>query len=246
MNLNQHHIIVQNELESTNNYAKQLVSDKVEEGTVVLAQFQSKGRGQQGSYWESEAGKNLLFSLILYPDFLKAEFQFSLSMIVSLAIVSVLDEETEQVQIKWPNDIYVGKHKIAGILIENTIKGSKLGSTIVGIGLNLNQDAFSSDAPNPVSLKQVTNKEHEVNKVLQLFLQNFDSLYYLLKTGRMADIEKAYLNRLLGKEEWRTYRKQNHEFEAKITGIGEFGKLQMEDRSGQSLEFMFKEVEFIF
>ena len=143
MNINRHHIIVQDELESTNNYAKQLVSDKVEEGTVVLAQFQSKGRGQQGNYWESETGKNLLFSLILYPDFLEAEFQFSLSMLVSLAIVSVLDEETDEVQIKWPNDIYVGKLKIAGILIENTIKGSKLGSTIVGVGLNLNQEMFT-------------------------------------------------------------------------------------------------------
>ncbi len=246
MNINRHHIIVQDELESTNNYAKQLVSDKVEEGTVVLAQFQSKGRGQQGNYWESETGKNLLFSLILYPDFLEAEFQFSLSMLVSLAIVSVLDEETDEVQIKWPNDIYVGKLKIAGILIENTIKGSKLGSTIVGVGLNLNQEVFASNAPNPVSLKQLTNRDYEINKTLQQFLQNFDSLYHLLKTGRRADIEKAYLNRLLGKDEWRTYRKENHEFEAKITGIGEFGKLRMEDRSGKTLEFMFKEVEFVF
>lgn len=246
MNFNQHHIVVQNELESTNNYAKQLVSDKVEEGTVVLAQFQSKGRGQKGNYWESEAGKNLLFSLILYPDFLEAEFQFSLSMLVSLAIVSVLDEETEQVRIKWPNDIYVGKLKIGGILIENTIKGSKLGSTIVGIGLNLNQEVFSSNAPNPVSLKRLTHKDYDIARILQQFLHNFDSLYYLLKTGRMADIEKAYLNRLLGKDEWRTYRKHNQDFEAKITGIGEFGKLQMEDRSGQALEFMFKEVEFVF
>lgn len=245
MNFNHHHIIVQDELESTNNYAKQLVSDKAGEGTVVLAQFQSRGRGQQGNYWESEAGKNLLFSLLLYPDFLEAEFQFYLSMLVSLAIVSVLDEETEQVQIKWPNDIYVGNRKIAGILIENTIKGSKLGSTIVGIGLNLNQEVFASGAPNPVSLKQLANKEYEINKVLQQFLRNFDSLYYLLRMGRMTDIEKAYLNRLLGKNEWRIYRRENHEFEAQITGIGEFGKLQMEDRSGQPLEFMFKEVEFV-
>ena len=245
MNFNGHHIIALNELESTNNYAKQLVSDKVEKGTVVLAQFQSKGRGQQGNYWESKAGKNLLFSLILYPDFLEAGFQFYLSMIVSLALVGVLDEETSEVQIKWPNDIYVGNRKIAGILIENSIKGTTINSAVVGVGLNLNQEVFTSGAANPVSLKQLTQKNYDTNEVLRQFLENFDNLFQLLKMGQHDAIEKAYLNRLLGKDEWRTYRKQHHEFEAKITGIGEFGKLQMEDRSGQTLEFMFKEVEFV-
>ena len=240
-----HHIIALNELESTNNYARQLVSDKAEDGTVVLAQFQSGGRGQQGNSWESEAGKNLLFSLILYPVFMEAELQFYLSMIVSLALVDVLDEETEPVHIKWPNDIYVGNRKIAGILIENSVKGSKLDGTIVGIGLNLNQEIFISDAPNPVSLKQLTKNDYDISKVLQHFLETFGSLYQLLKMRRYNEIEQAYLNRLFGKGEWRTYRAKNKEFEAKITGIGEYGKLHLENRSGKILEFMFKEVEFV-
>lgn len=242
----QYHIIALNELGSTNNYAKQMVSDKAVEGTVVLAQFQSRGRGQQGNYWESEAGKNLLFSLILYPNFLEAEFQFYLSMIVSLALTNVLDNETGEVQIKWPNDMYVGNAKIAGILIENSIKGTKLDSSVVGIGLNLNQVEFVSDAPNPVSLRQLTHKDYQIPEILQHFLDSFDSLYQLLKMHKFKEIKQAYLNRLLGKNQWRTYRANGKTFEARISGIGQYGKLQMENRSGQLLEFMFKEVEFVF
>jgi len=246
MNYKQYHIVVQDELESTNNYAKQLVSDKAGDWTVVLAQYQSKGRGQQGNYWESEAGKNLLFSVILCPHFMEAEFQFYISMLVSLALVDVLDSETEGVHIKWPNDIYVGKQKIAGILIENFIKGSKLESSIVGVGLNLNQEVFVSNAPNPVSLKQLTRKNYDAVEVLQRFLDSLDSLLPLLPAGRFEAIKESYLQRLLGRNEWRKYRANGAEFEAKIMGIGEYGKLQLETRSGETMEFMFKEVEFVF
>ena len=238
-------IVVLNAIESTNNYASQLVSDKPEECTVVLAQFQHKGRGQQGNYWESERGKNLLMSMILYPGFLPADKQFYISKIVSLALTEVLDAEVGQVAIKWPNDMYIGTKKVAGILIENAIKGFHLDHSIVGIGVNLNQETFVSDAPNPVSLKQLTQKEYDNLDVAKHFREFFIGWYEVLKNGEFSKIDAAYFGRLLGKNEWRIYRTGDNEFEARIAGIGDYGKLQLEDREGQFLEFMFKEVEFV-
>ncbi len=237
--------IVLKEIDSTNNYAKQLLARKVEEGTVVLAHYQNRGKGQQGNFWESEADKNLLFSLILYPYFLEAGEQFYLSKIVSLALVNVLKNEVDEVSIKWPNDIFVGKKKIAGILMENSIKGNSLETSIVGVGVNLNQEKFLSDAPNPVSLKQITGKEYSPRNTLNDYLVSFYSLLEKLKAGDFAAINKAYLSNLFRYGKWAKFRKEGVEFEARIIGIGSFGQLQMEERSGEISEFMFKEVEFV-
>lgn len=238
-------IIVKNEIESTNNYAKQMVSDKPVEGTVVLAQFQRVGRGQQGNYWESEAGKNLLFSVILYPRFLDAGRQFYLSKIVSLALVEMLQKEAGDVKIKWPNDIYAGNRKIAGILIENSVKGAVIDFSVVGIGLNLNQERFVSDAPNPVSLKQITGKNFPVREQLHKLLKLLEQRYKVLAEGNCDTIDKSYLDHLLGYREWRLYRAGDKEFEAKIIGVGDFGQLQLQLRNNEIREFMFKEVEFV-
>lgn len=239
-------IIFLNVVDSTNNYANQLiVSNAAEEGTVVLAHFQKTGRGQQGNSWESEAGKNLLASLILFPGFLDAGRQFAVSKVVSLALVDVLKNKVEGVSIKWPNDIYVGDKKIAGILIENSIKGQSIDSSVAGIGLNLNQETFVSDAPNPVSLKQLTGQEHNVETVLDELLNAFFARYEKLKQGRFREVDVAYFSELFRAEKWSPFRKDNREFEARIVGIGEYGQLQLEDRSGAVSEFMFKEVEFV-
>uniref|UniRef100_UPI0032162319 biotin--[acetyl-CoA-carboxylase] ligase n=1 Tax=uncultured Draconibacterium sp. TaxID=1573823 RepID=UPI0032162319 len=237
--------IVLNEVDSTNNYAKQLIADKAVEGTVVLAHYQKRGKGQEGNFWESEANKNLLFSLILYPGFLDAGKQFFISKIVSLALVEVLKKEIKEVHIKWPNDIYVGNKKIAGILIENTIKGSWLDSTIIGIGLNLNQECFKSDAPNPVSLKQLTGKEYLVQVVLTEFFNCFNLLMDELMNGNFEMINKAYMAQLFRQKQWSLFRKDGNEFVARIVGIGEFGQLQLQKKSGEISEFLFKEVEFV-
>ncbi|MCY1720363.1 biotin--[acetyl-CoA-carboxylase] ligase [Prolixibacteraceae bacterium Z1-6] len=245
MFLTDKNIIVLNEVDSTNNYAKQLIADKAGEGTVVLAHYQNSGKGQQGNFWESEAGKNLLFSLILYPGFLDAAKQFYISKAVSLALVQVVKKEISDVHIKWPNDIYVGNKKIGGILIENTIKGSKLDSAIIGIGLNLNQENFISGAPNPVSLKQLTGKEYNAKEVLKDFLIRFNDLMGELQNGFFETIEKNYLAGLFRYNEWSLFRKDGKEFTARIAGIGEFGQLQLEKRSGDVEAFLFKEVEFV-
>ena len=237
--------IVLNEVESTNNYAKQLILSNAEEGTVVLARFQKNGRGQQGNQWESEAGKNMLATVILYPRFLNGGKQFAISKIVSLSLVEFLKNKTDDVSIKWPNDIYVGNKKIAGILIENTINGNNLFSSVLGIGLNLNQVRFLSDAPNPISLKQITGNEYDLETVASEILGSILNWYEKIEAGNFSEIDSAYFSQLFRSGEWGKYSKDGNFFEAKITGIGEFGQLQLEKRDGTVDEFMFKEVEFV-
>ncbi len=239
-------IIFLNEVESTNNYANGLVlSDAADEGAVVLARFQKKGKGQQGNGWESESGKNLLASIILYPKFLPAGKQFHISKIISLAIAGVLASEVKNVSVKWPNDIYIGNEKVAGILIENSIKGATLYSSVVGVGLNLNQEKFVSGAPNPISLKQITGKEYEPEIILKKITNSFFAWYEKLKAGKYDEIDNAYMAQLFLNNEWSLYRKEGVVFEARIVGIGEFGQLQLEKKNGEISAHMFKEVEFV-
>ncbi len=239
-------IIFLTEVESTNNYANQLVLSKAaEHGTVVLAQHQKKGKGQQGNSWESEAGKNLLASIILFPDFLSAGKQFYLSKIASLAIVDFLIAETKGVSIKWPNDIYIGDKKVAGILIENAIKGQNLFSSIIGIGLNLNQELFVSDAPNPVSLKQVSAKDYDIEMITETIIENIRTWYRKLQIGGFDEIDKSYFKLLFRANHWAVFMKHGISFEARIAGIGDFGQLLLEERNGSVSEYMFKEVEFV-
>lgn len=239
-------IIVLNETDSSNNYANELIlSNAAEEGTVVLTQFQLKGKGQIGNHWESEDGKNMLASIVLYPNFLHAGKQFLLSKLVSLALVEFLQDEIDDVLIKWPNDIYVGDKKIAGILIENKIKGRNLYSTVLGLGLNLNQVNFLSDAPNPISLQQITGKEYNPKIVLERILEIFFNWYERLNDENLHEVDLAYYAQLFRRGKWEKYIADGMEFEARISGIGEFGQLQLEKRIGEIVEFMFKEVEFV-
>jgi BirA family biotin operon repressor/biotin-[acetyl-CoA-carboxylase] ligase len=246
MNYSDKNYIVLNAVESTNNYANQLiVSKEAEEGTVVLAYFQEKGRGQRGNFWESEKGKNVLMSIVLFPGFLPAEHQFMISKIVSLALYDFLVSEIQDVRIKWPNDLYAGNKKIAGILIENGIKGRNIFSSVLGIGLNLNQEKFISGAPNPVSLKQITGKHFEINVVAKEIVRQVFKWHEKLKEGDFGLIDSMYSARLFRKNEWSIFCENGVEFEAKIAGIGEFGQLQLLRRNGTVSEFMFKEVEFV-
>jgi len=235
-----------NETESTNNYANQLLLSKAAaEGTVVMTQFQTKGKGQQGNSWESEPGKNLLASYILQPNFLKAVDQFYLSKAVSLALTDLLADENIEVSIKWPNDIYSGNKKIAGILIENSIIGSNLHSAVVGVGINLNQTVFISDAPNPVSLAQLTGKNFNIENIAERLWEKLEIRYNELKSTALKTIDSAYLNRLFRYKAWAFYSKQGEIFEARITGVGQFGQLILEQKDGTKTEHQFKEVEFI-
>lgn len=246
MNNSGKNYIVLNDVESTNNYANQLIlSKQAVEGTVVLAYFQENGKGQREKFWESEKGKNLLTSIILFPQFLRAEKQFMISKIVSLALYDFLISEIQDVAIKWPNDLYVGEKKIAGILIENGVKGKNIFSTVLGIGLNLNQEHFISNAPNPVSIKQLTGKNYEITKVLDTVVTLVFKWYKELAKGNFTYINSVYFDRLFRRNMWAIFKKENVEFEAKIINIGEFGQLILEERNGNISEFMFKEVEYV-
>ena len=234
------------EVDSTNNYANQLLMSKAaEHGTVVLAQLQKKGRGQQGNTWESEPGMNMLSSLILFPSNLPVTKQFHLSKIASLALINFLETETDSVSIKWPNDIYIQNKKVAGILIENSVMGNYLSTSVIGIGLNLNQEKFISGAPNPVSLKQITGKNYDIETVAGNITEHFNKWYKLLEDKRYNVIDAAYLNHLFRRNQWAVFAKNGYTFEAKITGIGEFGQLILEEKNGAISEYMFKEVEFV-
>lgn len=235
-----------NEVDSTNNYANQLVLTKAaEEGTVVLARYQNSGKGQKGNSWESEAGKNLLASIILRPTFLKAADQFYISKIISLSIAEVLQSKTKDITIKWPNDIYAGNRKIAGILIENSVLGQNIETSITGIGLNLNQEVFVSDAPNPVSLKQLTGFNNDIQQFADELFAVIEKWYGKLHSCKFSEIDTIYHASLFRMKKWANYSAEGKTFEARIIGTGPFGQLQLEHRDGKITEHFFKEVEFM-
>jgi len=195
------------ELSSTNDHAAELIApaglsagqthtkSKPAEGTVVRADRQSAGRGQFGSRWESAAGKNLTFSVILYPSWLEIGAQFQLGMAVALAVqdtIGSLATSEIPVRIKWPNDLYIGVRKTAGILIQNTLAGSVLQSSIVGIGLNINQLEFDPALPNPTSLALSFGTAFDPDLVAERLFECLERRYLQLKAGQSAQIRTAY------------------------------------------------------
>lgn len=196
-------LIVLDETDSTNRYISQLCNNPqkaVAELTTVSAEFQTAGKGQRGNSWEAEKEKNLLFSFVLYPTFLEARCQFILSQIISLSIKEELDRWSDEITIKWPNDIYWRDKKICGILIENDLSGHFIGRCISGVGININQKEFHSDAPNPVSLKQITGKEHNRHEILAHILKRVQIYYNGLQTEERntyaAEISARYARAL--------------------------------------------------
>jgi len=232
--------------DSTNNYAsQQLMTKRLPEGIVYTANAQERGRGQVNQHWESEPGKNLTISVVLYPDFVPILSQFLISKAVALAVSDFVRSYADEVFIKWPNDIYVERKKISGILIENSLREGLISSTVVGIGLNINQQVFLSDAPNPVSLVMLTGKERSLDDCLEELCDRLDYWYLQLKTGEIQKIDEAYRNRLFQVDEWAKYRAGEEEFEGKIIGVDEIGRLVIEKRNGSKQQFHLKEVEFI-
>ncbi len=233
-------------LDSTNNFCRKLLNSKVvHEGTVIWAHHQSKGRGLAGSAWESEGGQNLTFSVILHPFFLTPSDQFYLSMVSSLGITEFLNEFTDNARIKWPNDIYCDKRKIAGILIENSIIENTITDSIVGIGININQTIFGSHIPNPVSLKLVTGEHHPLKSRLESLCEKIDHWYFLLKQGKKAEIKNRYTEQLYRFNEKATFRHNNKVLTGTLRGVDGVGRMMLELEDGNTNHFNLKEVEFI-
>jgi BirA family transcriptional regulator, biotin operon repressor / biotin---[acetyl-CoA-carboxylase] ligase len=220
------------ELPSTNAYAQELLAtSKPIEGTVVTAAQQPAGRGQHGSSWESEAGKNLTCSFILHPGFLPATQHFALNKAVSLAVRDTVAHfcADQVVKIKWPNDIYIGDAKTCGILIQNTLQRGALGTSIVGIGLNVNQASFSNWIPNPTSLLLACGLENDPMVVLAHLCQNLEARYLKLKAGKQTEMDQAYLQQLYRYQEISIFQRPNGEILAgKIIGVDPIGKLMVQ------------------
>lgn len=239
-------IIRLDEATSTNTVAAEL-GDAAEHGCTVWAINQKAGRGQRGNTWEAEPGKNLTFSLVLRPSAISAAHQFELSMLVSIATVRVFERRLgRKVLIKWPNDIYVDNKKICGILIENSLSGTRIDRAIVGIGINVNQTTFRSDAPNPVSMKQLTGEEYELEPLLTEFVSEIvDAVDYYADNTEPDELSALYASML-----WRNDGAMHRWLDAasgsiisaRIKGVDTTGMLTLTDADGTDRTYAFKEV----
>ena len=209
-----------------------------EEDMVVWADYQTAGRGQGSNHWESERGKNLTFSMLIHPQGIPANRQFSISMAVSLAICEALGQHIGDLSIKWPNDIYWRNGKICGILIENTLHGTMIRDCIIGVGLNVNQRTFLSDAPNPVSLWQICEYETDCELLLKGILRSFGK--YL---GQ--DVKEQYISMLYRRRGFHPYADQQGAFMAEIVDVEDDGHLLLRDDNGLQRRYAFKEVTYI-
>jgi BirA family biotin operon repressor/biotin-[acetyl-CoA-carboxylase] ligase len=233
-------------LPSTNNYAADLLkNNNLQEGTIIYTNYQPEGRGYSGTKWESEDGKNLLISILLFPSFINPEDQFNISMTISLGICDFLMRDIPDCSIKWPNDIYVNNDKIAGMLIESSVLNNQIEFTIAGIGLNINQEKFKSNAPNPVSLSLLTGKRYDLPACMNQLLTDLDKRYKQLIAGNSVQIKKEYVSKLYRLKEWCRFKYIKEIFTGRILTVGEYGRLKIENQNGEISEFSFKEIEFI-
>ena len=236
-------------LASTNDYLSELCKQgKAEEFYTVIAEDQTDGKGQRGNSWESEPGKNLTFSIALYPTAIEANKQFHLSMLASIAIIDTLTDYTDGFSIKWPNDIYWHDKKICGILIENELEGQYLSQSIIGIGLNINQTEFLSSAPNPVSLYQIIGKEIDKDEVFSKIIHALLGGYKALEDNFIeasACISHLYKKFLYRKDDFHIYQDKDGTFEARIHNVGNDGYLYLEDTGNNIRKYAFKEVTYI-
>lgn len=244
------------EVDSTNS---RIAGDKssLDDFTTYAAKAQSAGRGQKGNGWHSAKGENLTFSTLLKPEWLPVPEQFAISQAAALAVVDYLADKKVPAKIKWPNDIYVGERKICGILIENSLSGDYLSTSITGIGLNLNQMLFPTTLPNPVSLKMVTGRDYNPEEELVTVLSSLRERYGRTRSSRSRNsLDIEYMESLFRRGEWHDFEKmeqsdipvekrKGHLFSARILGVDSSGKLLLENRSGIVESYAFKEIKYV-
>jgi len=233
-------------IDSTNNYAKNLLTkSRPAEGTLIAANEQYSGRGQMGNVWQTESGMNLTLSIILYPDFLEADKQFFLNMAISLGVKdfceTVLNDEAK---IKWPNDIYYHDSKLGGILIENTINGSRISSSVIGIGINVNQKEFGPLLSNPTSLSLISNESYNLSELTEKLCSFIEKYYLQLRQQHYNFLDKGYMVSLYRYQQTHEFKKGNQIFKGEINGVAKDGKLLIHS-NGKELRFAFKEVEYV-
>jgi len=233
-------------IDSTNKFILDYISkNKPNHPIVAYTDYQTEGKGQIGRYWESETSKNLLMSLHFLPEKLLPENQFNLSMYTALIVATVLKSIMQtEVKIKWPNDIYIGDKKIAGILIQNVLQGKCIKNSVIGIGLNVNQTTFSDFIPNPTSMKLITNLTFEISKILDeicdLFFKNINSIY------EYKSLKYNYISKIYSFREWKKYQKGEVVFEGMIIDIEPSGRLILELKNGLAESYNFQEIKLVF
>ena len=229
-------IVHVDETDSTNRWMK----ENGEGVMVVVADFQTAGKGCGSNTWESERGQNLLFSVLIHPQKVSARTQFIITQMVSVALCNTLQRYIPQTpEIKWPNDIYVGDKKICGVLIENRLEGHRIKDCVIGIGLDVNQPVFVSNAPNPVSIKQLTGRDTDRDELLAAFLDE------LQKAIDNKGIHQAYMNRLYRREGLHPFEANGKRFMATVVGTTDDGRLMLQDANGIAYLYRFKEVVFV-
>jgi len=229
---------------STNSYAKTLIAkSKPLEGTVVITDNQTEGRGQFGNSWVSEAGQNIALSVIVYPK-LSADRQFYLSKVASLACVKALKSITNlDFEIKWPNDIYYGNLKVGGLLIENQLAGDQISNSVIGIGINLNQEAFDN-LPQATSITQLVRYVLNRKKCTAILLEHLDAAYLMLHQNRLIDIDMAYFEHLKSFKEAFAFIENGEQKKGFLQGVNMQGQLEVVV-DGETRCFNFKEIEWV-
>jgi BirA family biotin operon repressor/biotin-[acetyl-CoA-carboxylase] ligase len=236
-------------VDSTNKFALDFAeTSAIKNGLVIWADEQTAGRGHGENSWESKSGKNLTFTLVIKPLYISPARQFTITQMVSVALQNTLEKFTgrNDIRIKWPNDIYAGNKKLAGMLIQNVIKGEELDLSVIGIGLNVNQQQFNLRVPNPVSIIHLIKKETERKHLLQEFLKEFQNEYEKSGSPLFQEmIGKSYFEKMYLFNEWANYKAGDEIIGGKIKGVGPYGHLILVLENGEERQFGFKEVELI-
>lgn len=240
-------------IDSTSNYARTLLDrgECTADFTLIDSDDQTAGRGQRGNSWETEYGKNVIFSLVCHPVWIRPAEQYILSECIALAVATALqrnlpDEKAQCVTVKWPNDIYYKDSKISGTLIECDLFGKSVSNCIVGTGVNINQQRFMSDAPNPISLYHIIGTESDRESILLEIINEFTTLYNRVKEGENEAIHEEYKCRLYRNDNSiYTYSDENGTFQARIIDVEPSGRLILETSEGERRRYEFKEVKFI-
>jgi BirA family biotin operon repressor/biotin-[acetyl-CoA-carboxylase] ligase len=232
------------ECHSTNTLLNELnEKSDLPEGAVLITDNQTAGRGQRGNSWEAEAGKNLTFSILLKPKFLEPRNQFQLNMMVSIALAEAIGSVTNlDIKVKWPNDLFTGDKKVGGILIENQLLGSSLSSSIIGIGVNVNQEQFNN--PGAASLLNITNKMYSLEVIFLNILESIERAYLELRSARPGDLRERYLNSLYRYHRPHQFTSNGEKFTGTIRDVDENGQLCVETDEGIKV-FAFKQIGFV-
>lgn len=240
-------LVTLKQVDSTNSFLKNILSNSkpVPEGTVIMAEDQYAGRGQRESTWQSEPGKNLTFSILLRPSFLSVTGQFNLTMAVSMGVFEALEPVLgTQLKIKWPNDIYYADKKLGGMLIENILQGSQIKNSIVGIGINVNQDNFTDKAGNATSIKQILQKDYSLKDILSEICKHVEAYYLHLKAGRIDFVKNIYLSRLYWLNKEGQFQSNGEVFTGMIKNVTDNGLLIVES-NGKEEAYNLKEIKFL-